>query len=238
MIRRAIDKLQPLRARILEIGFRVEIMERLPVKGSHSESGPPTTDGINGHTLGQLATSSARVRSSPSCRLRTSKMLFAELSSKPCILLWATSRICWWQGGANHFLSYLHQERDKPCVFAYIKQASARAHHEPSLVELSSARRIVVRLAVGQVRPCVGNVDHGRKLRVPRPKFHWSYLSREVSNGPHSTRRRPAFTSYTVDAGSSDAVESEPTGRESAWMIGNGTRCCCHDGISGTSDHS
>lgn len=36
MIRRAIDKLQPLRARILEIGFRVEIMERLPVNGSQS----------------------------------------------------------------------------------------------------------------------------------------------------------------------------------------------------------
>ena len=40
MIRRAIDKLQPLRARILEIGFPAEIMERLPVKGITKLVGP------------------------------------------------------------------------------------------------------------------------------------------------------------------------------------------------------
>jgi len=64
-------------------------------------------------------------------------------------------------------------------VLAYIKKTSARAHHEPSLVELSRTRRIVVWLAVGQVRPCVGNVDHGRKLGVPRPKFQGGHLDRE-----------------------------------------------------------
>jgi hypothetical protein len=46
------------------------------------------------------------------------------------------------------------------------------------------------------------------------------------------------FTSYTVEFGASVVVRFEPAGRESAWMIGNGTRCCCHDEIEGTSDHS
>ena len=55
----------------------------------------PITDGINERTLGQFATSSARVRSSASCRLSRSKRLFAELASRPSIVLWATSRISW-----------------------------------------------------------------------------------------------------------------------------------------------
>lgn len=45
------------------------------------------------------------------------------------------------------------------------------------------------------------------------------------------------FTSYTMDVGESAVVRFELAGRESAWIIGNGTRCCCHEEIVGTSDH-
>ena len=61
-------------------------------------------------------------------------------------------------GGPKSFISIRKGTNN---MLAYIKKTSARAHHEPSLVELSSTCRIVVRLAVSQVRPCVGNVDHG-----------------------------------------------------------------------------
>jgi len=66
--------------------------------------------------------------------------------------------------------------RREAAANAYVEQASARAHYEPRLVELSGTGGGVVWLAIGQVCPYVGDVHHGRKTRVPRPKFHGGYL--------------------------------------------------------------
>ena len=59
---------------------------------------------------------------------------------------------------------------------AYIKQASAGSHHEPSLVKVGDTGGIVVRLSVIQVRTRIRHVHHSGKIRVPRAPLHWSYL--------------------------------------------------------------
>ena len=59
---------------------------------------------------------------------------------------------------------------------AYNEYASAGAHYETSLVEESGTRSVIGRLSVSQVRPCIGDVYHRRKLRVPRPKLHGGHL--------------------------------------------------------------
>jgi hypothetical protein len=59
---------------------------------------------------------------------------------------------------------------------AYVEEASTGAHYETNLVEESGTRSAIVRLSIGQVRPCIGDVYHRRKLRIPRPKLHGGHL--------------------------------------------------------------
>ena len=74
MIRTTINEIQPSRVHILETRLCIEIIERLPEKDRGQlhisiTTGPGRR---NKHTLGQFATSIARVENLASCRLSMS----------------------------------------------------------------------------------------------------------------------------------------------------------------------
>ena len=58
----------------------------------------------------------------------------------------------------------------------YVEKASAGAYYETNLVEECGTRSAIGRLSVGQVRPCIADVYHRRKLRIPRPKLQGGHL--------------------------------------------------------------
>jgi hypothetical protein len=92
-IRRAINELQPSRVQILEILSPSEIIEGLSKKGPRSVA-LFNHDRENERTLGQFATSSARVRNESNIRLTMFKMAVAEFLSMPSMVLVTKSKIC------------------------------------------------------------------------------------------------------------------------------------------------